>query len=281
MQIRKGFVGLLVLLSLLLPSGAFADQPQDWLFQGTREEGTYLTTDFLLGAAQATLENDTKIFGNANQFTLRANALGALPYGSAGAGASLRMLILTLGFDVGGEYFWRGLQCPPGPQQCNRKALREMNAAGDFIETSYPFLDLNAQGVLPFNDYSIFVAQFTYRFSDAPDRMYDYSNAVLRDGNLARLNLMLFGRHKDIGGFAPMLQYLDYTYDGRPVGQWNFGFTFLTRAGLTQRDDLVVLRMLFHDPSFLGGSNVSDSWGQFLWRGPLSILFVYRSMMTL
>ncbi|MDD9941512.1 MAG: hypothetical protein OXU20_10770 [Myxococcales bacterium] len=283
MRIPQGFVGLLLMVAfgLLAPASAFAGQPRDWRVSAPRDEGTYLTLDFLLGAVQATLDQEIQIYGSANQLTPRATALVALPFASGAVGFDLRLVVLSLGMDVGGQSVWRGMACKEG-DPCDRRELRVKDFAGDFQPETFPYWEGRGQLLLPFNDYSLFVAQSFFRASGAPEGFYDYQNAIVRDGNLLTTNVMLFLKHKDWGAFAPMWQHMNYSLYGKTINQFNVGFTFLTRAGLVRRDDMIAVRMMFHDANLLGGDNQSDTFGNYrLLRGPVTLLLAYSSTIPL
>lgn len=279
MLMRKGFVGLLIVLGFLLPSSVSADQPQDWLLSGSQEEGDYLTVDLLIGAAQANYSKEIKIFGNANQLTLRGGGLLALPFARVAAGGDLRILILSLGMDVGYQSIWRGLQCTD--EECTRKERRTLESGGEFTKSNGFFWEGRGQLALPFNDYFLGLVQGSYLITDTPDNYYDYQNGVMRDSDLFSMNYLLFFRHKDFGGFAPMIQQQHYTLQGKGINQYNFGFTFVTRAGLVRDNDLLVVRALFNNPDWLGGTDLQDSYGQHVLRGPMQLLLAYRSVIEL
>lgn len=276
-----GLIGLLlVLLTAWAPSASLADQRQDWFLSGPREAGTYFTGDFLLGAVAGTLQHDIKVYGNANQLTLFGNATAAVPFGATQVGFDMRIVSLSLGASVGLSRAWRGLACEPG-EICSRKLRRQKDYAGDFETANIAFGELRAQLFLPFNDYATGVASLKWYVSDAPSRMYDYQTGVVHDGDVLRTDFMLFAKHPDFGGLAPTWQLLNFAVDGRRHTQSNLGFTFLTRAGLVNYDDLLVFQMLFHVPSLTGGYNNKYVYGSHLWRGPFMLLLAYRTLITL
>ena len=285
---RYGLVGVLVFLGVVLPTPilgvqpqrAHADQRRDWFVAGPREEGTYLSGDFLLGAVQATLAHDRRIYGSANQLTLFGSGMAALPYGTAQAGFDFRIVAISLGASVGVTHAWRGLGCS-SDEPCDRDARREKDASGNYRQPTFAFGELRAQLFLPFNRYVTGTAQLTWNVSSAPDRMYDYQNAVVHDGEMLRANFMLFVLNRAWGAAGPTLQLLNFPLDGQRRTQTNFGITALTRAGLVQRDDLFVVQFLWHDARITGGYDNRDTYGSHLWRGPFSLLLAYRAQMTL
>jgi hypothetical protein len=96
------------LLSVLLCAAApaRADQRQDWIL-AAGDKGDYVTLDFIFGAVQASVEHRQQLYGGSNMLTLRAGAIGALPFGSTQADVELRMLNLTLGVTGGYASIWR------------------------------------------------------------------------------------------------------------------------------------------------------------------------------
>lgn len=280
MWMRSGFVGVLLSVWAVLPQGSYAEQRRDWFVSGPRDEGTYLTGDFLLGVFRGTLAHEIQIFGNSNQLTLFGSGTAALPFGTAEAGFDLRIIALSVGASAGVTRTWRGLACDPG-QVCSRRVRREKNASGDFTEATVNFGEARVQGFLPFNEYVTGVGQAAYYVSDAPDRMFDYANGIVHDGEFLRVNLMLFLKHRDWGAFAPTLQIFHFPVDGDRHTQINTGFTALTRAGLIVKDDLFLLQMLFHDPGVTGGYDNEQVYGSHIWRGPFTLTLAYRAQLAL
>lgn len=281
---RSGFVALGLLLGmvsgLLATPQASADQRQDWFIADPQEEGDYLTLDLLIGGVQANYSKEIEIFGSANQLTLRGGGLLTLPFGRAAVGGDLRIVIISVGMDVGYDYFWRGLQCDPNVE-CHRKARRLLESGGEFEQEGFMFWQGRAQLLLPFNDYVLGVVQALHNRDNSPDNFFDYQAGVMRDQWLTTINYLLFAKHPDFGGFAPMVQQQYYTVGGKDVSQTNFGFTFLTRAGLIRDSDLLVVQLLVNSPNLLGGTDLQDSYGGHIFRGPMSLLMVYRSVLDL
>jgi hypothetical protein len=106
--------------------------------------------------------------------------------------------------------------------------------------------------------------------------------SVVHDGEVVRNDFQLFFKHEDFGGLAPMFQILHFELDRDWHTQLNYGFFFVTRAGLVQRDDLLIWQMLFHSgPIFGAGMDNRDVYGSALFRGPLTFLLAYRSQIEL
>lgn len=280
MRMGIGLLLLLVACMGVLPSTSLADQRQDWFVSAPRPAGTYFTGDFVLGAVAGTLQRDVKIYGNANQLTLFTNGTVALPFGDVSAGFDMRIVALSLGASAGVNRSWRALTCNPG-QVCTRKLRREKDYSGEWDPTTYGYGELRAQLFLPFNDYVTGVGQLTWRVSNAPPRMYDYITGVVHDGEYLRNVYMLFFKHPDFGALAPTFEVLNFPVDHKRHTQMNFGFTFLTRAGLVTYNDLFVWQMMFHDASLTGGYNNQKVYGAHMWRGPFTLLVAYRTIWTL
>jgi hypothetical protein len=119
-----------------------------------------------------------------------------------------------------------------------------------------------------------------YRLTGAEERSFDNISNVVHDGQFLRADFQLFFKHKEIGALAPMFQILHFPLDDENHTQFNYGFFFVTRAGLVQRDDLLLWQVMFHSDVF-GGYDNSDVYGAALWRGPMTFLLAYRSVIEL
>jgi hypothetical protein len=266
--------------SAALPSSAHAEQRQDWVL-AAGDPGTYVNLDFLLGGAQAGVEHRMKIYGGANMLTARYSALAALPFGSTQADIELRMLNLTLGMSAGYQTVWRNMNFDLGART-DRKERREREAAGEFNFEDFAFWEGRASMAFPFNDYVLFNHVTAWRISGAPNRSWNNLNNVIDDGESVRLDFQLFFKHEKWGGLAPVFQILTYELDSDWKTQFNYGFMLVTRAGLVQRDDLLMWQMLFHSgPVFGGGIDNRDDYGWAILRGPVTLLLVYRSVIDL
>jgi hypothetical protein len=264
---------------LLLPLRASAEQRHDWMLAAGKP-GTYVNLDIIFGAVQATLEHRINIFGGANTLTLKAGALAAIPFGSAQADADLRIVILNIGASVGAQDIWINQTFPKGVEP-TRKLRREREASGDFDTAQYAFFEGRAGIVLPFNDYLLFNNVNSFRIMGSQENTFDYQTGVVHDGNYLRSDFQLFVKHNDFGGLAPMFQILNFPYLNERRTQTNFGFVFVSRAGLVGRDDLILFQMLFHAGDALGGYDNSNVYGMAVLRGPLSFTLVYRSVIGL
>ena len=279
MNLRRVLGYGVVLVGLLSPLRAAADQRQDWMLQAG-EPGTYLNVDVVFGALQAAVEQRINVFGAANSLTLRGGALAAIPYGSTQVDADLRIVILNIGASVGAQDIWINQTFAKGVQP-TRKLRREREAGGEFDSQVFGFVEGRAGLVLPFNDYLLFNNVNAFRVMGSDDRTFDYQTGVVHNGNYFRSDFQLFVKHDDFGGLAPMFQILNFDYEDQRRTQLNFGFVFLSRAGLVSRDDLILFQMLFHAGDALGGYDNSDVYGMAVLRGPLSFTLAYRSVIAL
>jgi hypothetical protein len=268
-----------VLAALVLPTRASAEQRHDWML-AAGEPGSYLNLDVVFGALQATFEQRINIFGGANTLTLRAGALAAIPYGSTQVDADIRIIILNLGVSAGAQDFWINQTFGEGVNP-TRKLRREREASGDFDTQVFGFVEGRAGLVLPFNDYVLFNNVNSFRLMGTKDNTFDYVSGVVHDGNFLRSDFQLFFKGASFGGIGPMFQILNFPYAGERRTQMNFGFMYVSRAGLVQRNDLLLFQMLFHAGDALGGYDNSEVYGMAVLRGPVAFTLAYRSVISL
>ena len=134
----------------------------------------------------------------------------------------------------------------------------------------------------PFNDYVVLNHVTAWRITGAEGPSFDNAVSVVDDGRFVRTDFQLFFKDKEFGGLAPVFQILAFPLEEKWHTQYNYGFMFVTRAGLVQRDDLVLFQMMFHSGQILGGGyDNRDNYGAALWRAPLTFLLVYRSVINL
>jgi hypothetical protein len=190
------------------------------------------------------------------------------------------LLNLTLGVSAGYMDVWRNQTFEVG-QPMDRKERRWREAAGQFDSNAFPFWEGRASIGFLFNDYVAFNHTSAYRATGSEERSFDNLVQVVHDGDYARFDFQLFFKHRDIGSLAPMFQILNFPLDDRRRTQLNFGYMFVSRAGLVQRNDLILLQMLFHDSALTGGYKNDDIYGSALWRGPFTFLLAYRSVISL
>jgi hypothetical protein len=279
MQMRKVLGYGVMLAGLLLPMSASADQAQDWMLAAGKP-GTFVNLDAIFGAFQAGVERRINMYGAANQLTLRGSAIAAIPFGGAQLDADLRIIVLTLGASVGAADVWHNQTFAPG-ESLSRKERRAREASGDMNSMGYGFAEGRAQLALPFNDYVVFNTVNAFRVSNADKRTFDNLIGVVHDGNYYRGDFQLFFKHKDVGAFAPTAQILNFPLDGVRHTQMNYGFTFVSRAGLVRRDDLILFQLLYHPGGDLGGYDNKSVYGLATLRGPLAFTLVYRSVIDL
>ena len=267
------------LVGLLRASDVAAEQRHDWMLAAGKP-GTYLNLDIAFGALQATLEHRIDIFGAANTLTLKGGAIAAIPFGGLQLDADLRIVILNIGASAGVQDIWINETFAPGVEP-TRKLRREREAGGDFDTQQFGWLEARAGLVLPFNDYLLFNNVNSFRVLDAQDRTFDYQIGVVHDGNYLRSDFQLFVKDDSFGGLAPMLQLLNFPFEGERRTQLNFGFAFVSRAGLVSRDDLILFQMLFHAGDALGGYDNGNVYGLAVLRGPATFTLAYRSVISL
>jgi hypothetical protein len=267
-----------VLVGLSLPMRASAEQQHDWMLRAG-DPGSYLNLDIVFGALQATFEQRINIFGGANTLTLKAGALAAIPYGSTQLDADIRIIILNLGASVGIQDFWIN-QTFDSSVTPTRKLRREREASGDFDTQVFPFVEGRAGIVLPFNDHFLFNNVNAFRLMGSKEGTFDYGTGVVHDGNFFRSDFQFFIKDDSFGGIGPMFQILNFPYNDVRRTQMNFGFIYLSRAGLVQRDDLLLLQVLFHAAG-LGPYDNSEVYGLAVLRGPIAFTLAYRSVISL
>jgi hypothetical protein len=268
-----------VLAGLVLPLSASARQPQDWMISAVKP-GTAVNLDAVFGAFQAGIEHRINFYGMANQLTLRGSAIAAIPFGSTQLDADLRIVVLTLGASVGATDVWRNQTFAPD-ESLSRKERREREAAGEMNAMGYGFVEGRLALALPLNDYMVFNAVNAYRLTGADKRSFDNLIGVVHDGNYLRSDVQLFFKHRKVGALAPMLQVLNFPLDGARHTQVNYGFAFVSRAGLTRKDDVILFQLLFHPGGELGGYDNKDVYGLAVLRGPLTFTLAYRSVINL
>jgi len=285
MQIRKVLGYGAMLAGLLMPVTASANQPQDWMLAAGKP-GTFVNLDAVFGAFQAGLEHRLNMFGNANQLTLRGSAIAAIPFGSTQIDADLRILVLTLGTSVGASDVWHNQTFDVTQTDLTRKARRERESSGQTNSMTFGFWEGRVTLSLPFNDYVLFNSPHAFRVTGARARSFDNLIGVVHDGNYYRGEFQLFFKHPDVGGIAPVVQVLNFPLDNGPLDnarrtQVNYGFTFVSRAGLVRRNDLILFSLLFHPGGELGGYDNRQVYGMAVLRGPMQFTFVYRSVINL
>jgi hypothetical protein len=262
---------------LLALSSAHAEQTRDFMIAAP-ENGTDVMVDLIFPGVQTTLEHRVPIYGIANQLTLRGNALYTLPFYESQADAELRILILTLGASGGFRSDFRSLSFREDERlDRHHRRLREID--GKFASETWGFGEGRATLSLPINDYVVFNAINSLRFQGSPDRNFDWRTGVVHDGEFFRSDIMLFLKHRAWGGFAPLMQILNFSADGDRFTQFNYGFMLVTRPGFRLRDDIFLLQLLFHPGPTFGGYDNEDSYGMHLFFAPITFTIAYRMML--
>jgi hypothetical protein len=258
---------------------ASAEQRHDWMLQAG-DPGSYLNLDVVFGALQATFEQRMNIFGGANSLSIKAGVLAAIPYGGTQVDADLRLVILNIGASVGAQDFWVNETFDKGVI-ATRKLRREREAGGDFNTQQFGFFEARGGLVLPFNDYLLFNNVNAFRVMGTKDGTFDYNSGVVHDGNYLKSDFQLFVKGAGFGGVGPMFEVLNFPYGGQRRTQLNFGLIYISRAGLVQRNDLLLFQILFHAGDALGGYDNSDVYGMAVTRGPIQFTLAYRSVINL
>lgn len=281
MPIRKVISCVVLALAMALPVGAHADQRLDWILSGAGDEGTYAVLDFVPGALGAAVEQRIPVYGGANMLTLRAGAIGAVPFGNAQADVEFRLLVLMLGMSGGYRDVWRGMEFLPD-EDMSRLARRERDAAGNFESIKFGFWEGRLGIVFPFNEYVLLLNSQQYRLSSQPDRVFDYQTGIVHDGDYLRSDTTLYFKHPYFGGLGLTYQLLNFPLNYKRRNQHNFGFQYLGRAGLVRRDDLIVFSLMFHNGGkVLGGYDNDAVYGMPVLRGPIQALLAYRVIIDL
>src|SRR5205823_14871177 len=142
-----------------------------------------------------------------------------------------------------------------------------------FNTDNYPFWEGRASLAFPFNDYVVLNHISTVRVSGAANRSFDNNVGVVDDKEFIRTDFQLFFKHERIGALAPVFEILNFPLDNKWHTQFNYGFMFVARAGLVQRDDLILWQMLFHSgPIFGEGYDNRNVYGAAYLRGPFTFI---------
>jgi len=269
-------LGLMLVVATLGMSSARAEQTRDFMI-AAGEAGTDVFVDTVLPGAQLTVEHREPIYAFANQLNLRANALLTPAFFESQADVELRVLVLTLG----GSYGYRNLmseQTFEEGEEHDRYARRIKFVDGLQTSDAFTFGEFRATVSLPVNDWVVFNGINTFRFEGGDDRSYDWRNAVVRDSEdmLFRSDLMLFFKHRDFGGLAPLFQIMNYGLGNERFTQLNYGFLFATRPGFRRANDIFFVQFLFHPGSTFGSYDNSEGYGNHLLFSPISLTIAYR-----
>ncbi len=268
---------LALLLSFAVGT-AQAGQPRDWVISAP-QNGTDVMVDLVLPGAQLAVEHKMPIYGEANQLTLRANALYTVPFYESQADVELRILVLTLGASGGFRSDFGHMGFAPD-ESIERGHRRNRFVNGEVDTATWGFGEGRATLSLPINDYLVFNAVNTLRIEDSPDRSFDYRLGVVHDsGVLFKSDIMLFLKHRDWGGFAPMMQVLNFGLGDNRFTQINYGFALVTRPGFRRRNDLFFVQLLFNPGSTFGTYDNSNGYGLHLLFSPITLTVAYRMVL--
>lgn len=265
----------LMMLVLAVAPSAHAEQTRDFMI-AAGEEGTDVFLDVVLPGLQATVEHRKPIYQTANQFNLRANALMTPAFVESQGDVELRVLVLTLGASLGYRSMFANQTFEAG-EEFDRYARRIRFVDGKQDSTAFAFGEGRATVSLPINDYVVFNGINTLRFEGGPDRSYDWRNGIVRDSSaFFRSDLMLFFKHRDFGGLAPMVQIMNFDLNDERFTQFNYGFLFATRPGFRRANDIFFVQFLFHPGSTAGSYDNSEVYGNHLLFSPISLTIAYR-----
>lgn len=243
------------------------------------QNGTDVLVDAILPGAQVAIEHKLPIYGIANQLTLRGNALYTVPFYESQADVDIRMLVLTLGVSGGFRSDFGHMGFAPD-ESIERGHRRERFIDGRVDTATWGYGEGRATLSLPINDYVLFNAVNTLRFEDSPDRSFDFRTGVVHDGGtLFKSDIMLFFKHRDLGGFAPMAQVLNFGLGTHRFTEINYGFTIATRPGFRRADDILFLQVLFNPGSTFGSYDNRYGYGLHLLFAPITFTLAYRMVL--
>jgi hypothetical protein len=259
----------------LSATSARAEQPRDWMISAP-ENGTDFTVDAILPGAQLAIEHKLPVYGGANQLTLRGNALYTIPFYESQADVDLRILALTIGGSAGFRSDFGHMGFAPD-ESIDRGHRRERFVDGKVDTATWGFGEGRVTLSLPFNDYVLLNAINSLRFEDSPDRSFDFRNGIVHDGGtLFKSDIMLFFKHRSLGGFAPMKQILNFGLDRRRLTEFNYGFALATRPGFLRGRDIFFLQVLFNPGSTFGTYDNKDGYGLHVLFAPITFTLAYR-----
>ena len=112
-----------------------------------------------------------------------------------------------------------------------------------------------------------------------PDRTFDWRNSIVHDGTFFRSDNMLFFKHRDWGGIAPVMEIMRFGLDDRHFTQINYGVMVVTRPGFRRENDVFLLQVLFHPGSTFGTYDNSDVYGTHFYFSPIQVTLAYRAVL--
>lgn len=255
-----------------------AEQTRDWMISAP-QNGTDVMVDAILPGAQVAVEHKLPIYGMANQLTLRANALYTVPFYESQGDVELRIVVLTLGASGGFRSDFGHMGFRPD-ESIERGERRRRFVNGDVDTATWGYGEGRATLSLPINDYVLLNAVNTLRIENSPDRSFDFRLGVVHDsGALFKSDIMLFLKHRSLGGLAPTVQVLNFGLGGHRFTEINYGFTLATRPGFRRGYDIFFLQLLFNPGSTFGTYDNRYGYGLHLLFAPITFTMAYRMVL--
>jgi hypothetical protein len=267
-----------VLIGTVFAPRVHAEQPRDWMV-AAQPGGTYVNLDVIFPGVQAQLEHRIPIYGQANELTFRVNALPTLLFYESQADVDLRIVILSLGASAGFRDVFHNLEFGPN-DKFDRGARRDREFGGSYDNAVTGFGEGRVTLSLPFNDNLVLLSVNGLRFEGGGDRTFDWRLGIVRDaGMLLRSDTTLFIKSSSFGAIGPQVQVLNYALSGQRNTQINYGFTFTTRPGFRDRNDIFFLSVLFGVGGTVNGIPTEDVYGTHLFKIPVTFQLAYRTVL--
>jgi hypothetical protein len=264
----------------LVTQVTYAEQPRDWMV-AAQPGGTYANLDVIFPGVQATLEHRMPIYGQANELDFKVNALPTAEFYESQADVDLRLLVLSLGASVGFREVFHNLEFAPD-EKFDRAARRDKEFGGLYDHALTGYGEGRVTLSLPFNDHLVLLSVNGLRFEGGGDRTFDWRLGVVRDaGMLLRSDTTLFIKGTSWGALGPRVQVLNYAMNGLRNTQINYGFTFTTRPGLRNRNDIFFLSVLFGVGGTINGYPTGGVYGAHLFLAPLTFELAYRAVLEI
>ena len=279
-----GLAAVLSVTAAAIPCATRADQPRDWMV-AAQPGGTYANLDIVFPGVQAQLEHRMPIYGKANELAFKINALPTLVFYESQADVDLRILVLSLGASVGVREVFHNIEFGP-MDKFDAAARRDVEFGDRYNQYKSGFGEGRVTLALPFNDHVVMQSVNGFRFEGGRDRTFDWRLGIVRDaGMLIRSDTTLFIKDRSFGAIGPQIQILNYALNyavtQQRITQINYGFTFTTRAGLRDRNDLFFLSVLFGIGGTINGVPTQDVYGNHLFKLPMTLQLAYRTVLEL
>jgi hypothetical protein len=264
----------------LVTQVTYAEQPRDWMV-AAQPGGTYANLDVIFPGMQATLEHRMPIYGQANELDFKVNALPTVEFFESQADVDLRLLVLSLGASAGFRDVFHNLEFGPN-EKFDRGARRDKEFGGSYDSAMTGFGEGRVTLALPFNDHLVLLSVNGLRFEGGRDRTFDWRLGIVRDaGMLLRSDTTLFIKDTSFGAIGPQVQVLNYAMNGLRNTQINYGFTFTTRPGLRNRNDIFFLSLLIGVGGTINGVPTGDVYGTHLFLAPVTFQLAYRAVLEI